>query len=80
MGYKIVYGKTAEKYLNAQTQSTRERIMDAVRKLPDGNVMKLKGRVEYRLTVGGFRVLFYYSDESTIYVATIAPRGDVYKK
>jgi len=54
--------------------------MDAIDDLPKGNVKKLQGRKGYRLTIGGYRVLFDYVDSSTIDVVTIAPRGDVYKK
>ncbi|MCL2081429.1 MAG: hypothetical protein FWH16_04945 [Oscillospiraceae bacterium] len=54
--------------------------MDAVDNLPDGNVRKLKAREGYRLTVGGFRILFDYVDDKTVDVVAIGPRGDVYKK
>jgi mRNA-degrading endonuclease RelE of RelBE toxin-antitoxin system len=58
----------------------RKQIMDAIDDLPEGNVIKLKGRKGFRLTMVGFRVLFEFVDDSTIDVVTIAPRGDVYKK
>jgi mRNA interferase RelE/StbE len=80
MGYSINYARSAEKYLDSQTQATRERIMDAIDNLPEGDVKKLKGRNGYRLAIGGFRVLFDYVNGSTIDILTIAPRGDVYKK
>jgi mRNA-degrading endonuclease RelE of RelBE toxin-antitoxin system len=56
MGFKARYSKSAENYLDSQTQSVRSRIIEAVDKLPNGNVIKLKGREGYRLTIGGFRV------------------------
>ena len=40
MEYKFRYSKNAEKYLDSQAQTTKERIMDAVDKLPDGDVKK----------------------------------------
>ena len=80
MGCDVVYSRSAEKYLDAQTQSIRRRIMDAIDNLPNGNVKKLKAREGYRLTVGGFRVLFDYVDSNTVSIVTIAPRGDAYKK
>ena len=80
MGYSVKYSKSAEKYLDSQSKSTKKRIMDAIDDLPKGDVNKLKGRKGYRLTIGGFRVLFDYLDDSTVDVLTIAPRGDVYKK
>jgi mRNA interferase RelE/StbE len=80
MVYNIRYSKSAEKYLDIQTQITRKRIMDAIDNLPEGNVQKLKGCVGYRLTVGVYRVLFDYVNETTIDIILIRPRGDVYKK
>ena len=80
MGYNAKYSRSAEKYLDSQTKTVRSRIMDAVDDLPEGNVKKLNGREGYRLTVGGFRVLFDYIDSSTIDIITIGPRGDIYKK
>ena len=80
MDYKIEYHKSVEKYLDSQPASTKERILNAIGKLPKGDVTKLKGREGYRLTIGGFRVLFRYSDNTTIDVVSVDPRGDVYKK
>ena len=86
MGYSPRYRKAAEKYLDSQTLSVREQIMDAVDALPDGDVRKLQGRDGYRLTIGGFRVLFNYTREKTVEgepiidIVLIGPRGDVYKK
>ena len=86
MGYSPDYRKAARKYLDVQTPATKSRIMDAIDKLPDGDVIKLQGREGYRLTVGGYRVLFRYTDKTNddgdevIDVAYIGPRGDVYKK
>ena len=80
MGYDVRYHRAAEKYLDRQTNATRKRIMDAIDDLPEGDVIRLKGRKGFRLAIGGLRVLFDYVDDSTIDVLTIAPRGDVYKK
>jgi len=80
MEYNVKYSKSAEKYLDSQPKSVRIRIMDAVDKVPEGDVRKLQGREGYRLTIGGFRVLFDYIDTTIIDVITIGPRGDVYKK
>ena len=80
MGYRVIYSRDAEKYLDGQTNATRKRIMDAVDDLPQGDIRKLNGRAGYRLTVGGFRVLFDYIGGSTVDVMAIGPRGDIYKK
>ena len=86
MGYEPEYRRAAEKYLDSQENATRQRIMDAVDKLPSGDVKKLTGREGYRLSIGVFRVLFNYTDRKTedgksiIDVLDVGPRGDVYKK
>ena len=86
MAYSPYYRKSAEKFLDNQTKIVQIRIMDAVDKLPEGNVKKLQGREGYRLTVGGFRIIFDYTNETTedgksiIDIMAIGPRGDVYKK
>ena len=80
MAYRPQYSRNAEKYLDAQTKSVQRRIMDAVDKLPKGDVSKLQGREGYRLTIGGFRVLFDYLEDNIIDVIAIGPRGDIYKK
>ncbi|MCL2236270.1 MAG: type II toxin-antitoxin system RelE/ParE family toxin [Defluviitaleaceae bacterium] len=85
MAYEIRYQKSAIKYLDKQTKATRTRIMDAIDLLPSGEVKKLQGRKGYRLSIGDFRVIFDFTEETNeegapiIYVDTIAPRGDVYK-
>jgi len=86
MEYSIRYLKNAEKYLDSQPTSVQKRIMDAIDGLPKGDVLKLKGRKGYRLVVGGFRVLFDYTNKTTsdgkaiIEIVTVGARGDVYKK
>jgi len=86
MEYRAYYRKAAEKYLDSQSRSNQMRIIDAIDKLPDGDITKLKGRDGYRLTIGGFRVLFDLTDEATedgkmiIDIVAIGPRGDIYKK
>lgn len=85
MEYKAELSKEAEKYLAKQTGHARKRLEDALEKLPDGDVRKMSGRDGYRLTVGGFRVLFKHTNrisedgKSIIDVAHIGPRGDIYK-
>ena len=86
MAYSPEYRGAAEKYLDRLPQNLRQRILDAVKRLPAGDVVKMQGREGYRLAVGGFRVLFDYTDTTTedgatiIDVVTIGFRGDIYKK
>lgn len=55
--------------------------MDAIEGLPAGDVKRLEGRRnEYRLRVGGWRILFERHDEPRlIRVTDVRPRGDAYK-
>ena len=83
MGYEAEYRKAAEKYLDRLEKSTKQRIIDAVDKLPEGNVVKLKSREGYRLTVGSYRIVYNYKTskgKEIIDVLLIGPRGDIYKK
>ena len=54
----IQCSKQAQKFLNRQTGTTRQRIIEAIEKLPEGDVKKLSGREGYRLRVGDYRVIF----------------------
>ena len=74
----IRYSKQAIKFLEKQTQSTRNRIKSAIIKLPAGDVRKLAGQPYYRLRVGDFRILFDY-DGTVITITKIDNRGQVYK-
>ena len=52
-----------------------------IERLPAGDVKRLAGRRgEYRLRVGGWRVLFGCDDSARlIRVQDVRPRGDAYK-
>jgi mRNA-degrading endonuclease RelE of RelBE toxin-antitoxin system len=65
MGYRPKLQREAEKYLESQSKAAKKRIADAIDKLPQGDVVKLQGREGFRLTVGGFRVIFHYTNETT---------------
>ncbi|MCL2356174.1 MAG: type II toxin-antitoxin system RelE/ParE family toxin [Defluviitaleaceae bacterium] len=85
MEYSARYRKAAVKFLDSQTSAVRKRIMDAVDKLPAGNVKKLTGREGFRLAVGAFRILYDITSEpdndgkTIIFIKSIGSRGDVYK-
>jgi mRNA interferase RelE/StbE len=56
--------------------------MAAIERLPTGDIKRLSGRRgEYRLRVGGWRILFERDDEARlIRVIDVRPRGDAYKR
>lgn len=76
---KIVLLRSARKSLDRLPRSQRDRIEIAIKALPGGDVKKLEGRSEWRLRVGGWRVIFV-AEADTIRVTRIASRGDVYKR
>ena len=77
---QIVYEKSAAKYIQTQDKSVKQRLKDAIERLPDGDVIKLQGYVfEYRLRVGNLRVVFS-KEEDKIIIKNISPRGQVYKR
>jgi Cytotoxic translational repressor of toxin-antitoxin stability system len=76
---KIYYNKKSLKYLKTLDTSTCQRIREAIKDFPLGDVVKLHGRKrEYRLRVGNFRVLFEIEDD-IIKIYKVSPRGQVYK-
>ncbi|KSV59812.1 type II toxin-antitoxin system RelE family toxin [Acetivibrio ethanolgignens] len=74
----INYSKQAIKFLKKQDKPTRERIINAINLLPDGDVKKLQGQSAYRLRVGDFRILFD-KNGNILFIEKIDNRGQVYK-
>ena len=75
----IIYTGSARKFLERQNNIVRERIIDAIERLPDeGDVKKLKGGKGRRLRVGIYRVVFDVHDK-TVYVYEIDTRGHMYR-
>jgi len=79
---RVELNNTARKQFNRLNEPYASRIADALDKLenepPEGDIIKLQGRDGYRVTVGGYRILFDIENDR-IDVFKIAPRGDVYK-
>jgi mRNA interferase RelE/StbE len=71
----------ALKSLRRLSRPDRERILDAIGRLPDGDVLKLHGTGElWRLRVGEWRVRFHRDDSSrSISVLAVRPRGSAYQ-
>lgn len=81
MIYKIKIEKVAKKFIDKQPKNQRERIYEAVYKLPAGDTKKLKGYKDlYRLRVGSYRILYTFIEDNIIIRVTDANnRGDIYK-
>ena len=75
---EIQYSKQAIKFLNKQPLRIRQLIVQAIKQIPEGDIVKLQGRDGYRLRVGSYRVIFDH-DGHIIISKQIGSRGDVYK-
>ena len=72
--------KTAEKAIKKLDKDTRQRIIAGIKKLPFGDIKKLKGyEISYRLRIGNYRVLYTF-DGYTIIVTDVLPRSEAYKR
>jgi mRNA interferase RelE/StbE len=57
------------------------RIMQAIFKIPQGDIKPLTGmQGSFRLRVGDWRILFSKQKDDTLFIEKIAPRGSVYKE
>jgi len=79
--YNIVIDKSALKFISKQPYKDKSRIMAAINKLPDGETLKMSGKLNlFRLRVGEYRIIYTISeDELIIQVIEAGNRGDVYK-
>ena len=64
----IIWYKHALKQLEKLPQNIQKQIKTAVERLPYGDVKALKGSYKgaYRLRVGNWRVLFFYSNDDIV--------------
>lgn len=83
--YKLIYHKSALKFIAKQEKGIQKRIAEGLKGLlkipPEGDIKSMKGYTElYRLRVGTFRILFEINhNEKVIYIQAIGNRGDIYK-
>lgn len=76
--------KNAEKFLLKLPQNEQIRIIQALDNLINNytnlDIKKLKGRLEFRLRVGKYRILFIEDTNNNLYIITaMGSRGDIYK-
>lgn len=76
----IEYSKEAVKHINQLDKPTKQRIKQAIEKLPSGDIKKLTGyKTDYRLRVGNYRILFSREND-IIVIKDVLPRGEAYKR
>jgi len=73
-----------KKSLAKMRQQDAGRILKAIYALADDpfahDIVKMKGREEWRLRVGGWRVLLHIDKGKLLIIAlSVGPRGDAYK-
>ena len=84
-GYKLIYHKSALKFISKQEKNIQLRIAEGLKGLlkipPEGDIKGMIGYEGlYRLRIGTFRILFDINhDEKMIYVQAVGNRGDIYK-
>ena len=79
---KVIYSKKAKKSLEKYDYKTSMRIINAINKIPLGDIKRLVGNEIsslFRLRIGKYRIIYMYEDEQTIKIIKIDTRGDVYK-
>ena len=75
---KPIYSKRAAKAIGRINQPFKQKIKEAIEKLPTGDVKKLQGyKNAYRLRVGDYRILFDMDGE--IEITDVLLRGAAYK-
>lgn len=83
--WEVIIERPAERYLAKMLPVNTKRILDALLVLETGNfrgldIKRLKGRSDWRLRVGDYRVLFLIdSKNKKLFITRIGPRGDIYK-
>ena len=75
---EIIYAKRAAKAIGRISNPFKQNIKEAIEKLPDGDVKKLRGYTNaYRLRVGDYRILFDMN--GLIEITDVLPRGQAYR-
>ena len=85
--YRVVVHRRAAQYLQRLPRSQRERIQSVLRDValepvrrPHVKPMVGEWQGYYRIRVGDVRIIFWLdTQDMTVYVDHIGPRGDVYK-
>ena len=72
--------KEAAKHIGRMDRAVKQRLKNAIERLPAGDVKKLQGvKEEYRLRVGDLRVIFSVRND-TLIIKDVLPRGEAYKR
>jgi len=80
---ELVYLRGTLKFLRKSDLKTRKRIVNAIDKIPIGDIKMLQGDKKppvYRLRIGKYRVIYHFDhSENVLTIVKIDTRGDAYK-
>jgi mRNA interferase RelE/StbE len=84
MKWRIAFARTAEKEFARLSSEMQVRVARGIRSLEDepipSSAKRLKGREEFRLRVGDYRVLYTIEHESrSLKILAVGHRRDVYR-
>ena len=80
MKYNIIFKKKALKFILKQPKNQQNRIMDAIEKLPEGDIVPVETTDKFRLRVGHYRILFTIDNNILkIVIVNAGNRGQIYK-
>ena len=82
MRYRVLISKRAEKFLDKLSKSQQEKILVALKNLPDvGDIKKMSGYDNFfRLRIGSFRIIYSIDNQNLIVeIIAIGNRGNIYK-
>jgi len=84
MKWRIIFARTAERELARLSSDAQLRVGREIRSLEDdpisASTKRLKGRREFRLRVGDYRVLYRLEHENRVLtIVAIGHRRDVYR-
>ena len=81
MKYTIIYKKKALKFIQKQPRNQQIRIIEAIERLPRGDIVHVETTDMYRLSVGNYRILFQIdNDRLIITIVNAGNRGQIYNR
>lgn len=81
--YRFIIKKQAQKFIDGLPRNERQRIVDAIERLPDSGDTKRLRRHKglFRLRVGDYRVIYTVDHgELIVYVIDAGNRGQIYNR
>ena len=81
--YRIIIKKPAKKFIDKLPRDEKQRVVDAIEKLPQGEDIKpMKGYADLlRLRVGDYRIIYTVDNgELIVFVIDAGNRGQIYKR